>query len=196
MQNLPFPTVADLDRAHKVYEKREPRALLYWEANELVELGIAQRNDRQIVNGVALLLKTWNQTYYRFQGGFGQSDFNEIDRLVSSHKEMWARLRPSSLTESDFDIVTVQELFANFRNSLGPVGGVKSLHLLAPQYLALWDGPIADNYGFALNAQGYLNFLTIAKEQCQRLCGAQILDRNMLKGLDEYNYCRAKGWDF
>jgi hypothetical protein len=194
---IPYPTVADLNRAHEVFEKREPRALFYRVAIEIVELALAKKTSLQITDGIAVLLKTWNNTFYRFRGRpFGENDFNEIDRLVSSHKEIWMHLRISSLVECDVNEAIAGEIFAAFREPLGPVGAAKSLHLLAPQYLPLWDGPIAKNYGFSLDVGGYLKFMAAAKEQCHRLGGRNALDRNLLKALDEYNYCRGQGWDF
>jgi len=85
-------------------------------------------------------------------------------------------------------------------SALGPVGAAKALHLLALGFLPLWDRAIAVAYGLTLGATGtnsprYARLAFIAKDQAKKIGGNTILGRNVLKAIDEYNYCRfTKGW--
>jgi hypothetical protein len=99
------------------------------------------------------------------------------------------------------DEQTVREVFDDFRAVLGPVGAVKSLHLLAPRYFPLWDNAIAVAYGVGGGSRGtpadrYLRMFRIAQAQVANLGDGELaLSRNPLKAIDEYNYCRfTKGW--
>ncbi len=80
------------------------------------------------------------------------------------------------------------------------MGAAKALHLLAPRFFPLWDRAIAKAYGLPLgergkNAARYHRFMAIAKRQCEDLGGERAVGQNLLKALDEYNYCRyTKHW--
>jgi hypothetical protein len=82
----------------------------------------------------------------------------------------------------------------------GQVGAAKALHLLAPGFLPLWDRAIAVAYGLQLgytgtNGKRYVRMANIAKSQSARVGGADAIGADILKALDEYNYCRfTKGW--
>ena len=80
------------------------------------------------------------------------------------------------------------------------MGAAKALHLLAPRFFPLWDRAIAKAYGLSLgkrgtNAERYCRFMEIVKEQGQNLGVNQPNGQNLLKAIDEYNYCKySKGW--
>ena len=71
---------------------------------------------------------------------------------------------------------------------------------LAPRFLHPWDRAIAVAYGPTLGVTGsngprYVQFALITKKQAERVGGDSALGRNVLKAIDEYNYCRfTKGW--
>jgi len=194
---IPYPTVAELNHAHELFEKVEPRELFYRVAMEIVETALNKRTSLSIADGLAVLLQTWNKEFYRFRGGFKPEDLRALDYLVTSQQEIWTTVRMCSLEHSEIDQDALRRLFAAFRESLGPVGIAKSLHLLAPRYFPLWDTTIAGrkHYNLALDLEGYVAFMRITKEQCKNFGGEAALGRNPLKAIDEYNYCRAKGWN-
>jgi hypothetical protein len=59
---------------------------------------------------------------------------------------------------------------------------------------------IAQSYRLALLARGqnanrYLEFMYLTQRQCARLTRGRRFGRNVLKALDEFNYCRfTKQW--
>jgi hypothetical protein len=89
----------------------------------------------------------------------------------------------------------VSAIFQEFEEVLRPVGTAKVLHLLAPRYFPIWDNKIAKGYGLALNRPGsktdrYWSFMYIRKQQCLMLREEGECSDNLLKSIDEFNYCR------
>ena len=147
-----------------------------------------------------MLLQTWNRAFYRFTP-FDSRHFSALDYVVTTNQQDLASLRERSIESfSDEDAVKVERLFGEFEEVLGPVGAVKALHLLAPRFFPLWDRAIAKAYGLALrergkNADRYRQYMRITKRQYEALSGEHSIGQNLLKVLDEYNYCRyTKHW--
>ena len=71
---------------------------------------------------------------------------------------------------------------------------------MVPRLLPLWDRAIAVAYGLELGRTGangprYVRHAGIARDQTARVGGDAAVGGNILKALDEYNYCRfTKGW--
>lgn len=99
-------------------------------------------------------------------------------------------------TRSDIILVSGEDA----ERVLGPGGAAKCLHLLAPRFFPLWDRAIAEAYGCALKARGqnlnnYRRFLETTRDQVLQLRQESGQNGNILKLLDEYNYCRyTKRW--
>lgn len=127
--------------------------------------------------------------------------FEEVDEILAKD-ESWLRdVRDRDISTLDSsDEVRVRGVFEDFERVLGPVGAAKALHLLAPRFLPLWDRAIAVAYGIELgkggtNGSRYVRFMRIVREQSGYLGGEAAVGRNVLKALDEYNYCQfSKGW--
>ncbi|MGO8951644.1 MAG: hypothetical protein ACLQUY_29120 [Ktedonobacterales bacterium] len=193
MSRYYMPTIEELEAAHKIFEQNEPRDLFYRAATELVDLAIRGQTKLTLVEAVAVLLQTWNVSYYRFHGKFDTKHFAELERVIHHDEHLLMSLRQrtiASFTGREED--TVRGVFARFEQVLGPVGAAKSLHLLAPRFFPLWDRAIAAAYGLAMkkgdNADRYIAFMGIAQRQCREVEDHLPKDRNPLKALDEYNY--------
>jgi hypothetical protein len=184
-----------LARAHRIFEANEPRGLFYRAATELVELAQAGRTSLSVADAIAVLLQTWNRAFYQYRP-FSEQHFRDIEALVNRHDRALRDLGPRSISSvSSPDLETIADVFDDFERTLWPVGAAKSLHLLAPRLFPLWDRAIAKAYGVALrrvgtNAERYCQFLQITKAQCERLADKVPAGVNILKALDEYNYCR------
>jgi hypothetical protein len=191
-----MPTIEDVRQAHEWFEEYEPRALFYRAATELLRLAVEedQKSPLSSAEAVAVLLRTWNEAFYRFKKKtFNKDHLAAIEGLLADHKPMLEGFRQRSIgTLRDDDAPAVKSMFGKFEAELGTVGAAKCLHLLAPSFFPLWDRAIAERgYGFALtkageNAENYWKFMNFTGEQCQRL-GCE-LGPNPLKALDEYNY--------
>jgi len=76
------------------------------------------------------------------------------------------------------------------------------LHLLAPQFFPLWDNDIAKK-GYSVNFKGksrnadiYVEFMQgIKLLQLEPLIQQGANELDLLKAIDEYNYCKyTQGW--
>ena len=193
------PTIEDLRKARDLFEKNEPRDLFYRVATELVALAIDGKSSLSTAEALAVLLQTWNASYYRYRH-FTAAHFGDLERIVGDHEDALRTFRARSVTtlcEQDSD--PVKRTFREFELVLHPVGAAKCLHLLAPGFFPLWDRAIAAAYGVPLaglgrNQEGYWQFMTVVREQCNRLA-SEGSSMNLLKALDEFNYCKyTKKW--
>ncbi len=192
------PTLEELAYGRKTFEEHEPRDLFYRAATELVALAL--RGDAKLspAEAVAVLLQTWNVTYYRFRGGFTREHFEELEQVIAETLPELLALRDERIEEvSDERRVEFEQMFSKYEDVVGPVGAAKTLHLFAPFLFPLWDNRIAEAYGLRLskpNADRYWRFMLISREQ-SRAVFAEGFAGNPLKALDEYNYCRfTQGW--
>jgi hypothetical protein len=185
----------ELARAHDVFREHESRDLFYRAATALVGLARAGAVDLTVGEALAVLLRTWNSAYYRFHPP-GTGHYAEVEALIEAHGawlESVAHREIASLTDADEQ--PLRATFTGFETVLGPVGAAKALHLLAPCFMPLWDRAIAAEYTGGLgrtgtNAGRYLRFMRATREQSIEAGGdAGAAGRNILKALDEYNYC-------
>jgi hypothetical protein len=190
------PSWKDIERARIAFEENEPRDLFYRVARTLIEQAIKGNLDVSITDAVAALLQTWNRSYYRFRK-FDVAHFEEIHKVIEGHPEVVSDLRQRSIedTTDDDDETQIVSVFTDFEEVLGPVGAAKCLHLLAPDFFPLWDRSIAEACGQYLGTRGnnghkYYHFMEMAKLQVLRLRKERAGAQNLLKSIDEYNYCR------
>lgn len=188
--------LGDIKKAHDVFETIEPRGLFYRAATELIELALQKQTSLTVAEALAVLLQTWNKNFYRFKRTtFDAQHFDAIEALLTRHRESLAAFRSRKIEDLDVSQqTTVVALFTEFESKLGPVGAAKTLHLLAPWLFPLWDVAIAKAHGLALkrigaNGDRYWQFMVISKQQCIDL-RRQGGEGNLLKAIDEYNYCR------
>ena len=191
--NSPMPTVKQIEDARRSFVAGEPRYLFYKAAIELIELARREPKRMSVAEALAVLLQTWNVSFYRFRGGFTEEDLTKIKALLIDHGAMieeYRRRSIASLTSGEEDALRI--IFSRFEAVLGPVGAAKSLHLLAPLFFPLWDNAIARAYGVKFGREapdGYVRFMRISKEQCRVLAEQGAPWPDLLKAVDEYNYC-------
>ena len=190
----------EIAKARQVFATHEPRDLFYRVATELVELAIAGKVSLSLAEAIAVLLQTWNHTFYRFRQ-FDNQHFMDLERRIEKHYASLIAFRERRIeTLTDTDATAVLTLFHDFETLLGPVGASKCLHLLAPYFFPLWDQSIAKAYGVPLgrtgtNAKRYWDFMWRVREQVSALGSSLGDDANPLKAIDEYNYCKyTKKW--
>ena len=201
MAETPNLTPSEFERGYRAFQAREPREAMYKTATFLVEHFWGQ--PREMADGMGVLLLTWNQAFYRY----GSFDFACLEEALRTNMAIIERLRPrniESLVKADEP--TIKRLFLVFLDALrtergkSPVAVAKALHLLAPDFLPIWDDKIARAYGCHYNRHPDKKYMVFAYEM-QRLsrqlqehvppdCG-----RTFLKLIDEYNYAKhTKGW--
>jgi hypothetical protein len=161
-----------------------------------VYLALEHRTSLTISEALAVLLQTWNKNFYRFHRKFDARHFADMEGLLIRHREFLTVFRKKRIEEVDNqarpDIVRT---FQEFEAVLGPVGSAKALHLLAPEFFPLWDLAIAAKCGVRLgeigtNGERYWRFMKRARRQCLELRREGVTGNDLLKRIDEYNYCR------
>jgi hypothetical protein len=185
--------------ARQRFRQQEPRNLFYRAATELIKLAIDGKTSITVAEALALLLQTWNKAHYQYRR-FDDKHLSELEQLILANQRVlgWFRSRSIATWNAGADLPSLEQLFKSFEIVLGPVGAAKALHLLAPQFLPIWDREIARCYGLTLgrkgsNAERYIRFLEIAKIQCASL--SAVCGTDPLKAVDEYNYCKfTKRW--
>lgn len=174
--------------------------MYYRAATDLI--GLVQRGEAHInlAEALTVLLGSWNQAYYRAHPPTSQH-VEALQRLIDKHSVRFASARERTLeTFSDDDETSVKLVFHDFEVLLGAVGAAKGLHLLAPRFFPIWDRYISTVYvgipkptGF--NAERYIAFMAIVRAQTLSISRHGDPPSDLLKLLDEYNYCRfTKGW--
>ena len=157
---------------------------------DLVDLAIHNKTDLSLAEAIAVLLQTWNVSYYRFRQ-FDKKHISDIEKLLEKYQEHINNFRPRTIENfSDKDYEEVKSIFRDFRGVLGKTGAAKCLHLLAPHFFPLWDTKIAIAYklGNGEDADRYCLFMKETKDQVIGIGGEKAIGRNPLKALDEYNY--------
>jgi len=184
------PTCQELEKAREDFEDIEPRSIFYRAAMDLVDLAIHNKTKLNLAEAIAVLLQTWNVSYYRFRP-FNKEHLSDIEDLLRKHPEIINKIRQQANEDfSDKDVEIVKPIFQDFEYVLGKTGAAKCLHLLAPRFFPLWDTKIAIAYklGKGGEAERYCRFMDITKGQIIDLGGEKAIGRNPLKALDEYNY--------
>ena len=158
---------------------------------------------RDMADGMGVLLLTWNQAFYRY----GAFDFALLEEALRTNMAAIEGLRPrkiQSLVEADEP--TIKQLFLAFLDALrtergqSPVAVAKALHLLAPNFLPIWDDKIARAYACHYNRHPEKKYVAFAYKM--RALAGQLQEhvppdcgQTLLKLIDEYNYAKhTKGW--
>lgn len=203
MAETPRLTLAEFERGYRAFQERDPRDAMYNTATFLVKHFWGK--PRQMADGMGVLLLTWNQALYRY----GSFDFALLEDALRANMAVIEALRSRNiLSFVEADEPAVRRLFLGFLDALrikegtkkgckSPVAVAKALHLLAPDFLPLWDAAIAGGYGCRYSShpdQQYVSFAykmqTLARqlhEQVPPSCG-----RTFLKLIDEYNFAKHK----
>lgn len=195
MTGTHHPSRDDLVRAHETFRAHESRDLFYRAATALVRLAKEGAVDLTTGEAIAVLLRTWNRAYYQYHPN-DTADYTLIEALIAKHADWLDSATQRTIQSlSDADQQPLLAIFGDFEAALGPVGAAKALHLLAPRFMPLWDRSIATEYVGQLGRAGtnggrYLRFMRMCHEQCTAAgVDDAAVDGNILKALDEYNYC-------
>jgi hypothetical protein len=188
---IPALQLKCVDSARKTFIAGEPRNLFYLVATELIDLSRKKITKKvSVAQALAVLLQTWNVSFYRFRGGFHEEDLTKIESLLNDQLASIEKHRERSIASLESgEQDALRALFGRFENVLGGVGAAKCLHLVAPGFFPLWDRAIAKAYKVKCDGDGYIHFMRIAKEQCQNLTAQGAPWPDLLKAVDEYNYC-------
>jgi hypothetical protein len=186
-------SLEDLSRARVAYERDEPRDLFYRVAGALIADAEAGVGRFSTVEGLAILLQSWNLGWYRRQRhAFDQAHYTAIGDLLDTNKARLARLRERPVeTMTADDRPTVEQTFDHFAGVLGPVGSAKTLHLLAPRWFPIFDNYILGAFHiWGRDGRAYWQFMTAIQAQVHMVGGETTAGPMVVKALDELSFCR------
>lgn len=201
-----IPTCKEFLKDIKKFEKYEARDPMYKVASFWISYFWGK--PKEVAEGLGVLLLTWNQAFYRY----GKFDFDELEKVLKKFSKKISVFRKRNIKTFDKkDEKNITVLFENFMDALkinygkkkgnkSPVGTVKALHLLAPNFFPLWDDKIAQAYKCKWKNSNdavlkYLEFCKKTKELVGTLKKCIKSKRIILKLIDEYNYAKfTKNW--
>jgi len=183
-------SVEELLKVHAEYSSTVPNN--YVITMERIEKTLTKQNVGETADAVAKWLKDLNRQYYRFRPDEALTLRERLEPLIAAELTAILRIRSRRIaTLTSADEPTVRRLFDCLRPELGPVGTGKALHVLAPNFFPLWDNTIAsDFYRVSTDANGYIQFMILVKEQVVNLPDELAPGLTALKAIDEYNYLR------
>ncbi len=195
-------TAADLRRGCEAYEKHEGRDSMYRVATYLLDQWWGK--PPEMVDALSVLLTTWNVAFYLRFGMFNPS------RLESCLQKNWKLIECFHSRDiasfKKMDHQSIDFLFKQFLVALqsesgrrSPVAVAKTLHLLAPSFMPIWDNKIAQQYGCRFSANpsaAYVSFCEIISRLASRLKPeTSSSSKTLLKQIDEFNYAKyTQSW--
>lgn len=218
--NCLIPSKEEFIKGVKAYRRQEERDAVYKIAQYLIEELFKAPKDEEVkgrtraewtTDAVGTLLLVWNWAFYRY----GQLNFYKFQETIERYYQDLLSFRNRNIeTLSKSDENLIKEIFIGFaeatstnvdgKQKFTPVGVVKALHLLAPNFFPLWDQEIAKAYGCPLNygtiedkAQRYITFMGKIKKFLEEITSWDLPDdiEINLKSIDEYNYAKyTKNW--
>lgn len=191
-----IPDCDEFRRGYEVYNQRERRGPVYFEALAMVQENWV--NTILMAQGIQKLIRSWNYHYANF-------DFDELSNCLNRNMPILSNFRNRNIsTLSENDSEPIRNLFNQFLDALkrtkdnvkSPVSVAKALSPLATHFFPLWDSNIAFTYGCFYLADiadsPYIRFCHKMKLMSERIqhCVPNPDDRSLLKRIDEYNYSK------
>jgi hypothetical protein len=201
-------TLEALEQGCRRFEAEEPRDSMYRIARFLIEEWWA--DEAKLVDALSVVLLTWNSAFYRY-GAFDSGALEACIRENRAVIEGFRKRSISSLVQADHTVAN--ELFKSVSKALArveekkletPVGCVKALHLLAPNFFPLWDQYIAPAYNCPYRNDELFPHIAyrvfcdrireIAASVESEIASAPastkswLMSKPLLKRIDEYNY--------
>lgn len=199
----------------KIFLQNESRDMVYKYA---VRLARSKNRDEKL-DGILLLLTSWNATYYRYHPFSSDELIGRIKDLLNRTSRELRALHNKKLEDlNSEDFKKVESLFYCFwkNDAVGCTGASKVLHLLEPQLFVMWDSEIKKYYHRNFqkyehkrshkcgNEKCYSMFLKQMQECSQNLikkklkhkickeCSNKLFKVTLPKAIDQYNYANAK----
>ncbi|MBI3537035.1 MAG: hypothetical protein HY070_05705 [Chloroflexi bacterium] len=127
---------------------------IYWWSLELIENGLK-------LQGIFLLLSTWNFAYFRFH--LVDFDLERFERVLRKCDfEYFKGKKFETLNLFDLKVVQkIKDIYSKLSKveGISYVGATKVMHLLNPRAFMMWDTCIRKFYRAKTTPDGYLEFM-------------------------------------
>jgi len=191
-----IPDYDEFRRGYEVYNERENKGKIYFEALAVVYQNWGTSYD--MARGVRIIIRGWNYLYSNF-------NFDELVNCIERNLPTLNELKDKNIEAlSENDGGTIKNVFNQFNETLkresdnrkSPVSVAKALCLFAPNFLPIWDSNIAFEYNcfyFSDSADDpYFRFCQKMKIMADKVRNfvPNPDDRSLLKRIDEFNYSK------
>lgn len=146
--------------------------------NKVYEWTLDLIKEGKTLQGLVLMLSTWNFAYFRYH----IRDFN-LTGFEKALKECNLNyFKNKKFEEINFDDKEIQDRIAMAYSTLSSfkgikfVGASKVMHFLCPNVFIMWDGKIIKKYGAKTSPAGYIAFMKRMQEMYKK---------GMFDGLDK-----------
>lgn len=132
----------------------ELRDKVYYWALELVSEG-------KKLQGVFLLLATWNFAYFRYHTrSFGLRKFEKFLNSCDFDYFKDKKFEKVDLEDNEIKgrIVKIYKELSEFQG-VKYVGATKVMHIISPHFFVMWDTKVRKHFGFGTSPIEYFNFL-------------------------------------
>jgi hypothetical protein len=173
-------TQEELEEKCNEFELKEPRGGFYDLSTELM------KKDCE-VQGMLLLLASWNNSYFRFKvNKFNVQEFKDlIFNLDPLFKKLETKSFPTDYKEIEKEITDIYTPLSEFEG-VAYTGASKIMHLKNQKLFIPWDDYIRTEYSLSNDSASYVKFHELMKEKFGHLHG--FAGRTLPKTIDEYNY--------
>jgi hypothetical protein len=126
------PTLENLDDARAAFGTHESRDVFYRAATDLVDFALRRMASVSVSEAVAVLLQTWNRSYYRYHPATARH-YEDLEAVLTQHRAWLAGIRARSIdTFRPSDEAPLVTVFDDFEAVLGPVGRPRRFISLRP----------------------------------------------------------------
>ncbi len=153
----------------------------------------------KILQGLILMLSTWNFAYFRFH--MKDFDLNSFEKAIKERSMGYfkdKRFEEIDLGDKEVKerIIKIYSILSSF-NGVRFVGATKVMHFLHPNVFVMWDRKIIRQYKAKTSPEGYIEFMKKMQEMYKK-GDFENLDKSVSipRAIDIYNMSKYSMPDF
>jgi len=153
----------------------------------------------KVLQGLILMLSTWNFAYFRFHmKDFDLKSFEKAIKECDIDYFKDKRFEKINFEDKEVKerIIKIYKILSSF-NGVKFVGATKVMHFLYPDVFIMWDGKIIKQYKAKTSPEGYIDFAKKMQEMYKRGDFGE-LDKSVSipRAIDIYNMSKYSMPDF
>ena len=158
--------------------------------NKVYDWTLELIKEGKILQGLILMLSTWNFAYFRYHiKDFDLYGFEKALRECDLNY-----FKDKNFEELDFNNEDIKERIIKIYKTLSSfkgvryVGATKVMHFICPDVFIMWDGKIIKKYKAKTSPEGYIKFLNEMQEMYKRGDFEELnKDVSIARAIDIYN---------